>query len=164
MNLNVYDYNDLKHIPYRFKYKYHKFNKSLAHFTFDFKYRCTNLKKLRQSKVFKTIVKYNLQNFFKLICKHYYFYKFGPKLNHICTRQIKLFKQEYSKRKPKKCCCNKIILITKEEWSLPLFKKWNYKRYIFFLQTFLFKYVVTFFLYYIDKFNQWIPVQNFKPK
>jgi hypothetical protein len=123
-----YTYKYLEHIPYRFKYAYHKLAKTLHCNTFDFKHSCQNWRSLRKSKFYKIIVKHGLESFFIIVCKHYYFYKFGPKLQGICTRRMTKFKKEYTATKPRKRCCDSLILLSKEQWFLPPHKKWDYKK------------------------------------
>lgn len=123
-----FTYQFLQHISFFFKYKYYKSINSLNTKTFDFKYNCYLSEDLRNSCIFKLIKKYHFEKYFKIVCKHYYFYKFGPKLNNICTRRIKLLRKNYTNKKPKKRCCDSLILITHEEWHLPYYKKWNSTR------------------------------------
>lgn len=126
---SLYSYKYLKYIPYLNKYRYHKLTNTLQSKTFDFKFTCQSSKDLKNSDAFQIIKKYKLEKYFKIVCKHYYFFKFGPTLNGICTRQIKTFKKQlYSKQKTKKRCCDHLIILTQEEWSLPAYKKWSSKR------------------------------------
>jgi len=120
---NLFSYKYLNYIPYRNKYRYYKLQHMLELKSFDFKFSCQTSKILKKSDLFKIIKKYRLEKYFVIVCKHYYFYKFGPSLNGICTRSVKLLKKHYSNKKPKKRCCDYLLLLTRDEWELPAYKK-----------------------------------------
>jgi len=125
---SLYCYKYLEYIPYIKKYLYHKQRNTLRSKSFDFKFTCETSKALKKSKVFRVIKRYKLEKYFIIVCKHYYFLKFGPRLNGVCTRRIELLKKEYSSKKTNKRCCDSLILLTQEEWELPAYKKWSPKR------------------------------------
>lgn len=127
---NEFSYQSLNYIPYVYKYRYYKLNNALQYKSFDFKFSCQSPKELRNSDVYKIIKKHKLEKYFKIICKHYYFYKFGPSLKGVCTRRIKQLKKNYNSKKPKKRCCDKLILMTQEQWKLPAHKRWSFNKYL----------------------------------
>lgn len=131
---NIYSYHFLEHIPYFLKYQYFKSQNKLHLRSFDFKYNCYTSQILKNSCIFHLIKKYHFEKYFKIVCKHYYFYKFGPKLNTVETRRIKILRKEYDTKKPKKRCCDSLILMSQEEWHLPQYKKWNSKRFSIFIK------------------------------
>jgi len=125
---NLFSYKYLNYIPYRNKYRYYKLQHMLELKSFDFKFSCQTSKILKKSDLFKIIKKYRLEKYFVIVCKHYYFYKFGPNLDGICTRRKRILRKEYGRTKPKKRCCDSLILLTQEEWALPAHKKWSSKK------------------------------------
>jgi hypothetical protein len=131
--MNTFDssfsYKYLEHIPYRFKLNKHRLAKTYNYITFDFRYLSYNIDKLRNLKEFKSIKKLKLTKFFIIICKHHYFYKFGPKLTGVCTRRMTQLKKEYPNKKVKKRCCKNLVVMPKEEWNLAPYKKFNIARY-----------------------------------
>lgn len=141
-NTSLFTYKYLEYIPYVNKYQFYK-NRNFLHLkSFDFKHVVQSSKSLKNSSFFQIIKKYSLEKYFKIICKHYYFHKFGPNLNGPCTRRIKILQKTYNNKKPKKRCCDSLILMTQEEWALPAYKKWassksNTKTFLFFVTFFI---------------------------
>jgi hypothetical protein len=134
--MNTFDssfsYKYLEHIPYRLKYIKHKRAKTYNSISFDFRYKSYNVGKLRKLKQFKSIINLKLTKYFIIICKHHYFYKFGPKLTGICTRRMTQLKREaYSNKKVEKRCCNNLIVMPTDEWNLSPNKKFNVARSLF---------------------------------
>lgn len=121
---------ELKHIPYRFKLAVHSKRKDIDLYTFDFRIRCLSLKELRNSNLYKFVIKYQAKDKFIVVCCHSYFERFGPKLNGILTRQMKRFKKKFWPPCKKKRCCEKLLLLPKEEWLTPVYKTWKTGGYL----------------------------------
>ncbi len=124
-----FSYKYLEHIPFRFKYNKHKLAKTSHCITFDFRYITYNIRNLKTYKsIIKSLIKWKVTEYFITVCKHAYFYKFGPKLTGVCTRRMTQLKKEYSNKKVRKRCCNNLLVMHKEEWNLPPYKTFNWAR------------------------------------
>lgn len=125
---------DLQHIPFSLKYKYHKERNEIKSFSYDFRNKCYSAQNLKKDSVYKFIVKYKIEDQFIVVCKHSYFKRYGPKLRGVLTRQTRKFKKYYGSR----ClqCCDRLILLPKPQWKLPLYKHSKFKR-LFLNQTVL---------------------------
>lgn len=130
--MNSYDkrffFFELKHIPLRFKLDVHAKRKDIDLYTFDFRIRCHKFNDLKKSSLYKFVIKYEAQDKFIIICRHAYFQKFGPRLNGVLTRQMKRYKKKFWPPCKKKRCCDNLILMPKEEWQTPLYKRWKTER------------------------------------